>query len=338
MHAITAPNTTAIFSIVVPVYQNEANLGDTVPRLLALEARVAPLRIEIVLVDDGSTDKSRSLLAEAAKEHPDTIRVVYLTRNFGQNAAIQAGLHHATGDCVGIISCDLQEPPEQFIPMIRAWQQGAKFVIGERVHRSEGWVHRQLAGFYWRLLRSYAFADYPAMGFDFCLIDRQVVREVNRINEKNSSTFTLVYWLGYRAHRVPITREERIKGKSQWGFFRKSRFMVDTLIGFTYLPSRIITTAGLVSSAMCVLYLVVMVGQTIFLHRGPVGWATLAGLQLLLGAIILFSLGIVSEYLLRILDEARKRPTYVVESITGSRARSQNTPNEPAGTSECRGS
>jgi glycosyltransferase involved in cell wall biosynthesis len=317
------------FSIVVPVYQNEANLGDTIPRLLALAPGIAPLQLELIFVDDGSTDGSRGLLAAAARAHPGVVRVVYLTRNFGQNAATQAGLHQAQGDCVGVISCDLQEPHEQFIPMIRAWEQGAKFVIGERVQRAETWLHRTSSGCYWYLVRRFAFADYPSMGFDFCLLDRQVVDDVNKINEKNSSIFTLIYWLGYTSYKIPIQRILRINGESQWHFLKKIKFTTDTLIGFTYLPARIITFAGLFSSLLCLGYLALVVALTYFRHRGPVGWATLAGLLLLLGAAILFSLGIISEYLVRILDETRRRPTFVVEQVIESTRAKEPTEIKP---------
>jgi polyisoprenyl-phosphate glycosyltransferase len=303
------------FSIVVPVYQNETNLPDTVPALLSLEQLLPGYQIKLVLVDDGSRDGSQALVLDFASRHPDQICAVLLTRNFGQNAAIQAGLHHAKGDCVGVISCDLQEPHEQFVAMIRAWEQGAKFVLGERIERAENWTHRTISGCYWYLIRRFAFADYPPMGFDFCLLDRQVVKEVNQINEKNSSIFTLIYWLGYAPHRVPIRRVRRLKGQSQWPFWRKIGFTADTLIGFTYLPARLITFAGLLSSLLCLGYLVVVVAQWYFQRRAPAGWVTLVGLQLLLGAMILFSLGILSEYLLRILDETRRRPTFVIERV-----------------------
>lgn len=304
-----------IFSIVVPVYQNERNLPDTVPALLALGEKLPGYRLELVLVDDGSKDRSRERILEAARHHPNHIRAVLLTRNFGQTAATQAGLRHATGDCVGIISCDLQEPHELFVDMVRAWEQEAKFVLGERVDRAESRRHQLVSGLYWHLIRKHAFPDYPPMGYDFCLLDRQVVDDINLINEKNSSIFVLIYWLGYKPHCLPIRRELRTKGQSQWRLWNKIHFTVDTLIGFTYLPARLITFAGLTSAALCLLYFIVVVVQWYWLRAAPPGWATLAGLVLLIGAAVLFSLGIVSEYLLRILHEARKRPPYVVDRV-----------------------
>jgi len=118
-------------------------------------------------------------------------------------------LQHASGDCVGIISADLQEPHEKFIDMVQEWKKGAKFVIGERQTREECWWHRNISGIYWNLVRNFAFSDFPYMGYDFCVLDRQVVDNVTKINEKNSSIFVLIYWFGYRAVRLPITRKLR---------------------------------------------------------------------------------------------------------------------------------
>ena len=129
-------------SIVVPVYQNEANLQETVPKLLSLAARLPGYRLELVFVDDGSRDRSLVILADYAKRHPETIKVVKLSRNFGQTPAIQAGLRHAAGDCVGVISADLQEPWECFADMIKEWEGGAKFVMGERQERDETRRHQ----------------------------------------------------------------------------------------------------------------------------------------------------------------------------------------------------
>lgn len=303
------------FSIIVPVYQNEANLRDTVPALLSLRERLPGYALELVFVDDGSNDRSFQILGEFAARHPGAIRVVRLARNFGQTPAIQAGLRFARGDCVGIISADLQEPHEMFVDMVAAWERGAKFVMGERQVREEGWFHELVSGIYWRLIRGLAFPAFPKLGYDFCLLDRQAVDEINGINEKNSSIFVLIYWLGYAPVRIPINRRLRHKGSSQWRMWAKVNFTVDTLIGFTYLPARAITFMGFATGALCLVYLAYLCVNWLLHDAAPPGWMTVVGLLTLLGAMLLFSLGIVSEYLLRILDEARKRPPFVVEQV-----------------------
>jgi dolichol-phosphate mannosyltransferase len=280
-----------------------------------LEDRLSDYGLELVFVDDGSRDRSLEILTDFAKRHPGTVKVVKLSRNFGQTPAIQAGLRHATGDCVGIISADLQEPWDLFPAMLKEWEGGARFVMGERQAREESPGHQRLSGIYWNLIRRYAFPDFPILGYDFCLLDRQVVDDINNINEKNSSIFVLIYWLGYHPVRLPIVRKLRDKGVSQWRLWNKVSFTVDTLIGFTYLPARFITVMGFAAASLCLIYLAYMTIQWYILRAAPPGWMTVVGLLTLIGAMILFSLGIVSEYLLRILDETRKRPPYVVERV-----------------------
>lgn len=305
------------FSIVVPVYQNESNLPSTVPKLLALAEALPNYHLELVLVEDGSRDQSKKLLEQFAALYPQSVKAVYLTRNFGQTPAIQAGLKHASGDCVGIISCDLQEPHERFVDMLGEWEKGALFVIGERVAREESASHQWVSSFYWRMVRKLAFPDFPRLGYDFCLLDRRAVNDINRINEKNSSIFVLIYWLGYRATRIPITRAVRESGKSQWRIGNKLSFTWDTLIGFTYIPARLISGLGFFLGCLCGLATLVSIYQRFVYNEAPAGWASIFVLVAFIGSVILFSLGILSEYLLRILDEARKRPPYVVERWTG---------------------
>jgi len=311
-----------MFSVVVPVFRNEANLGDTIPRLLALRDQIGDYDLELVFVEDGSDDGSYAILQDFAAKHPKVIRVIKLSRNFGQTPAIQAGLRVAAGELVGIISADLQEPPEAFAAMIRLWEGGAKVVIGERQSRAEGRIHRKVSGVYWSLVRRFAFPDFPPLGYDFCVLDRNVVEEINRINEKNTSIFVLIYWLGYSPARIPITRQIREKGSSQWRLASKLRFTVDTLFGFTYVPARIITFTGMTTAVSCLVYLAYLLANWFLYQAAPPGWMTVAGLLTLLGALLLFSLGIISEYLMRILDEARKRPPYVIEKvISGGKSR-----------------
>ncbi|MBI2959338.1 MAG: glycosyltransferase family 2 protein [Betaproteobacteria bacterium] len=304
-----------LLSVVVPVFRNEANLPETVPRLLALKDQIGDHGLELVFVDDGSDDGSYRILEDFAAAYPRVIRVIKLSRNFGQTPAIQAGLRVASGEVIGIISADLQEPPEAFAAMIRLWEKGAKFVIGERQSRAEGRMHQKLSGIYWNLVRRYAFPDFPRLGYDFCVLDRSVVDEINRINEKNTSIFVLIYWLGYRPARLPISRQNRARGTSQWRLGSKFRFTIDTLFGFTYVPARFITFAGMIAAVFCLAYFAYLLANWFLYRAAPPGWMTVAGLLTLLGALLLFSLGIISEYLMRILDEARKRPPYVIEKV-----------------------
>jgi dolichol-phosphate mannosyltransferase len=183
-----------IFSIVVPVYYNEPNLAETVPHLLLLAESLPDYGLELVFVDDGSGDNSLNILLEFQSQHPEIIKVMKLTHNFGSMAAIQAGFTVASGDCVGMIAADLQDPTELFVEMIRHWEQGNKAVFAVRQDREESALQVLLSNSYYALIRRFAIHDYPNGGFDFFLVDRQVITEVNRIHEKNTNIMTLIYW------------------------------------------------------------------------------------------------------------------------------------------------
>jgi len=297
------------------VFQNAANLPTTIPRLLDLESEIAGIELEIVAVDDGSTDGSWGLLDSAHREHPDRIKVVRLTRNFGQTPAIQAGLRHASGDLAVVISADLQEPPEKIVEMVDRWREGAKFVVAYRGERGESKRHSLIHGLYWKLVRRYGIRDFPASGYDFCLLDRQVINDVNRLDERNTSIFPLIYWLGYTPVMMPIRREARTAGRSQWNLLKKVRLTLDTLIGFTYLPVRAITYSALATGMGAAGYLLFLLVRYI-IFRSPVpGWTSTIAVILTLGSMTLFALGIICEYIWRILDEARARPPFVVDRL-----------------------
>lgn len=304
-----------VFSIVVPVFQNEKNLTQTIYSLTSLESELSEFLIELILVDDGSTDGSYKIMLDLLKGGNINYRLVKLTKNFGQSAAIQAGLNQSSGDCVGIISADLQEPYIKFIDMIHAWKNGSKFVIGERVSRYEGRIHKFFSGIYWYSLKNYAFGDFPRMGYDFCLLDRRLVDEINLIKEKDTSIFALIYWLGYKPARVPIYRSSRELGKSQWTFLKKISFTLTTLVSFTLLPLRLVEFFSLFSSLLSVFYLCYLIALWVRTSSLPPGWMTVIGFLILFGSLTLFSLAVMCEYLLKIMRDGGGRPLYIVEEV-----------------------
>lgn len=310
-----------ILTILVPVYQNELNLRQTVNSLREASQSFAGVDSHILFVDDGSTDRSSDLLDDFQKEDPNFVSVIHLSRNFGQTPAIQVGLKYATGDCVGIMSADLQEDPQHFKTMIDFWLRGEPFVIGERAIRNERRVHQFISNIYWKLVKRFAFPHFPENGYDYCLIDRKIVDLVNETGEKNTSIFVLLYWFGFVPKRVPIERRTRELGASQWNLKKKIIFTLDTLIGFTLIPARTITFCGFSFAIFCLLYLVGLLIQWFTVGRAPEGWMTVVSLILLASSSILFSLGIIAEYLLRILAESKNRPLSVVRSTKGNHVR-----------------
>lgn len=304
-----------LFSIVVPVYQNEANLDDTIPRLLSLQGKLPNYDLELIFVDDGSTDHSYKILVKYYETNKEQIKIVKLTKNFGQIAAIQAGLKVASCDCAGIISADLQDPPELFLEMIKKWESGTSLVIAEREKREENIIQTFISNLYWKMVRKYAVQDYPLGGFDFCLLDRKIILDVNKINEKNTHILVLIFSLGYPYEIIYYTRKKRINGKSQWSLSKKIKLFIDTFVAFSYLPIRGISYLGLSISIISFFYAFSM-GINKFIYGNIYeGWTTIVVLLSSFGGLILLTLGIIGEYLWRILDEVRKRPNYVIEKI-----------------------
>jgi len=300
-------------SIVVPVYFNEPNLQETIPRLRALSGLMPDYDVELVCVDDGSKDRSLELLMEFQRESPDSMTVVKLTRNFGTMAALQAGLMHTTGDCVGMIAADLQDPPELFVDMVRHWEQGNKVVLAVRADRDEPATQKWFSGMYYKLLRRFALPDYPPGGFDFFLIDRQVVADLIRIEEKNTNLMSLIFWLGFAPVMLPYVRSRRTKGKSRWTLAKKVKLFVDSFIAFSYAPVRLLTVIGLATALSAFAY-AAYTFLSWSLHGIPVrGYAPIVILVALTSGIQMSMLGVLGEYLWRVLDESRGRPQFVID-------------------------
>lgn len=300
------------FSIVVPVYFNELNIPHTIPRLQSLERIIPDCEFEFIFVDDGSKDKSLSLLLEA-REEDSRIKVIKLSKNFGSMSAIEAGLKYSTGDCVGIIAADLQDPPELFKDMIEQWRVGKKVVLGTRSDREESFSQKLFSNTYYALLRRFALKGYPEGGFDFLLIDRQVVKEVLDIHEKNTNIMSLIYWLGHDRAVIPYVRQERKLGKSKWTLAKKVKLFVDSFVSFSYAPIRFMSFIGLLTAVLSILYGGFVIISTLFGIIDLQGWTTIIALITFLLGIIMVMLGIIGEYLWRILDESRERPSYVVD-------------------------
>ncbi len=303
------------FSIVVPIYFNELNIPDTLPRLLALAPQLPGYKLELVFVDDGSKDGSLAALRQAQREHPDTITVVKLTRNFGSMAAIQAGLTVATGDCVGMVTADLQDPPELFLEMLQHWERGCKAVFAVRAERQDSASQRLFAGAYYSLMRRFALPDYPEGGFDFFLIDRQVVGEINRTHEKNTNLMSLIFWMGFSPVMIPYVRQARTKGKSRWTFAKKVKLFIDSFVAFSYAPIRFLSSVGLVVAASAFAYAGWVFYWWLF-HDIPVkGYAPIIIMLALTAGVQMTMLGVLGEYLWRTLDETRGRPSFVIDDV-----------------------
>jgi polyisoprenyl-phosphate glycosyltransferase len=303
-------------SVVVPVYHNAASLPDLLARLAALASRHTGDLFEFVCVDDGSRDDSFAVLKRLQAAEP-RLRVVKLSRNFGSNAALLAGLSHAKGDVIATISADLQDPPETLDPMLARWRDGKKVVLAAREGRDDPPATAFLANLFYRLFRRYAISTMPREGFDFFVIDRQVRDLLLQIQESNAYLMGLVLWLGFDPAVVSFRRERRAAayGRSMWSFSRKLKYFIDSFVAFSYAPIRAASLLGITVSVAGLLYALFIVAAHFAFDLKVQGWASLMFVLLIVSGAQLLVMGIIGEYLWRNLDETRRRPRFIVEAV-----------------------
>jgi glycosyltransferase involved in cell wall biosynthesis len=315
----------ALVSLVVPVYHNAASLPELLARFRALADRNPGDRFEFVFVDDGSRDESFAVLTGLAAAELRA-RVVKLSRNFGSNPALLAGLDHAHGDVVAAIAADLQDPPELIHDMLAHWCAGRKVVLAARASRDDPGPSALLADAFYRLFRTFAIPAMPQRGFDFFLLDRQVCDLVRGVREANVYLMGLILCFGFDPLVLPYHRRAREKrfGRSMWTLPRKLKYFADSFVAFSYTPIRAASLAGFALSAVGAVYAAVVVLNWLIAGRPVAGWASLMVVLLVVSGLQLLMMGILGEYLWRTLDETRRRPRFVVERvIEGGEALSQ---------------
>ncbi|MGE3911815.1 MAG: glycosyltransferase family 2 protein [Chloroflexota bacterium] len=300
-----------LVSVVVPVYFSSATLPALLTRLRAVADRLPGVQFEYVMVDDGSGDHSYAVLKSEAAADPQ-VRALRLSRNFGSNAAILAGLAHAQGDCCVVIAADLQDPPELIPELVRAWQDGADVVLAARRTRDDPFVSRTFALIFNRLFRRLVFPDFPPNGFDFMAVSRRVARQIVVMNERNSYIFGQIMWVGYERKVVYYDRAAREEGESRWTIAKKIKYFIDAFTAFSYLPVRAATLLGTLLAFLGFVWAgVVLVARLL-------GWIPEAGFAAVMVALLVLSgtqlivSGLIGEYLWRVLEESRNRPPYLV--------------------------
>lgn len=311
--------TRELVSVVVPVYFNAESLPRLAARLrtVADAADAADHDLEVVFVDDGSRDGSWDRIVEITRAWP-AARGVRLTRNFGSQMAIVAGLAEARGAAAAVLSADLQEPPELLPEMVAAWRRGATAVLAVRRSRPEGWTARAASGLYYRSLQRLAFAEMPAGGFDCFLIGRPAIDFLVAGGETNTSLPGLLLWAGFPVALVPYDRVAREEGESRWTFGKKLKFFVDSVVAFSFAPLRWMSLAGAVLALLAFAYAAFLVAYKL-IHDQPIhGWTSLMVALTFFSGVQLLSLGVLGEYLWRTLDAARARERFLIRERTGN--------------------
>lgn len=303
-------------SVIVPVYFNESSLQELHQRLSSAIAEAGlESDAELIFVDDGSADASRETLRAIANSDP-RVKCLFLSRNFGSFTAIRAGLSHSSGRCALIISADLQDPPELLTEMLQRWREGMHTVMATRDSREDPLLERALASMAYRLLRATALPSLPEGGFDFVLIDRKVIDSVNQISEHNTTLMGLIAWMGFTQSSIPYHRGSRSGGKSRWTFWKRFKYLLDSLLAFSYVPIRLVSGAGAILALGGFLYAFALIVLKMTQGIDTPGWTALMVAVLILSGFQLFALGFIGEYLWRALAESRRRPLFfVAESI-----------------------
>ena len=303
-------------SVIVPCYFNEDNIPVTVRELVANESNFPPgVDFEYVFVNDGSGDDTLGALQRAQAQYPGRVRIVDLSANVGSYNAIVAGMAHATGDCLAVITADMQDPPELMVQMYDHWLKGFKLVIGNRQDREETGLSQVLAKTFHWLMKRLALRNIPDGGFDFVFFDKQVSTEVLKLHERNSNVFYLMVWLGFAYVNIPYVRRKREIGKSRWTLSKKVKLLIDSLLAFSFVPIRAISVTGLSLGLVALLYGLYIIALKLFSPAEPAGWTTLMVVLLFVSAFQMVALGVIGEYVWRGLDAARARPLYVVKDV-----------------------
>jgi polyisoprenyl-phosphate glycosyltransferase len=306
-------STDSTVSIVVPVFNNAGSLEILFTQMLDFETQLAAtdLRLELIFVDDGSSDGSYAKLLEIKERRPET-KLIKLTRNFGAVRAARAGLRHAEGDAVTLLAADLQDSLEKLAEMVERWRAGAKFVICVRSERHDPLLSRAFAALYYRILKRLVMRDYPKSGFDLMLLDKAMLPYLLRGGPLVAPQLT-AYWLGFAPTVISAERPARPHGRSSWTFSKRLKLFVDTITSFSVAPIRFLSAIGLITALISLAY-----GGYIFISAllgnfEVPGFATLAVLISFFSGLILLMLGIIGEYLWRIFAALDDRPESVIE-------------------------
>ncbi|MHB1223007.1 MAG: glycosyltransferase family 2 protein [Gemmatimonadaceae bacterium] len=306
-----------LLSVVVPCFNEDAVIEETHRELTSTLSVLDDLDYEIVYVDDGSQDRTPEIL-ESLQQADPCVRVICLSRNFGHQVAVTAGLEHADGDAVVVIDADLQDPPEIIPRMVARWREGYDVAYGERVSRDgETRFKVATASAFYRVLNHLTETRIPLDAGDFRLIDRRVVEALRAMPECDRFIRGLVSWAGFRQVAVPYDRAPRFAGQSKYPLMKMLRFAFDGLTSFSVAPLHAVAAGGVIASALALAALLYVLAMRLFTSQDVSGGTVLLIGLLFIGGIQLVALGIVGEYVGRVYGQAKRRPLYFVRDRIG---------------------
>lgn len=318
-------------SLVIPCYNEEEVLGETIKRLKSLCESLQDLNVELIFVDDGSKDRTRELLKNFA-EQDNRVRVIGFARNFGHQIAVTAGIDAANGDAVVLIDADLQDPPEVVREMIEKWREGFDVVYGTRTERpGESPFKLATARGFYRLLNKLSDVPIPLDTGDFRLMSRPVVETLKAMPERDRFVRGMVSWVGFKQISLPYKRSERFAGVSKYPLRKMLRFATDGILSFSTKPLQLSVGLGMACAAFSLAGIVYALFLRIFTDIWVEGWTALMIAILFIGGVQLISVGILGEYVGRIYNEIKGRPLYVVSEYIGFANEAPSMSRSPAG-------
>lgn len=302
-------------SIIIPVYYNEDNL---LPLYTDIKTEVIDHIIdkydyEIIMIDDGSKDDSYRVMENLAKLDKN-IKIYKLSRNFGEHAALLAGLNMSSGDVAIRKAADLQEPSSMILEMLAEYEKGNSVVLAIRTDRNESFSQKFFSNLYAYLMKKFALSNYPKGGFDSFLIHREVIDVLVKMNENNTSLMAQILWCGFKTGKVEYVRKQREIGTSKWTFSKKIKLVLDSLLGFSFFPIRCIMAMGIISFITSIVWSLILIIQKIFNITTVEGYTTIIILIIMTFSIVMLSLGILGEYMWRMFDASRNRPAFIFET------------------------
>jgi len=299
-----------MISIVVPAYNESGNITAITEKIREQLANSTPY--EILFVDDGSEDSTLSEIKEIAHVHNE-IKYISFSRNFGHQIALKAGLDHARGDCVITMDADLQHPPELLLQLIDKWREGYEVVYTIRTNNEEmGIIKRLTSKCFYKIINKMSDVEITEGGADFRLLDKKVVEELRRINERCIFIRGLVPWMGFRQTAIHYNVQPRFAGESKYSIKRMISFAVQGIISFSILPLRFSAIIGCIISALSFLYALYILYARLFTDRAVTGWTSLMISLLFLSGIQLCCLGLMGEYMGKMFLETKARPLYII--------------------------
>jgi polyisoprenyl-phosphate glycosyltransferase len=317
----------ALISIVIPAFNEQDVLEAFHERLISV-LKTMDITAEIVYVNDGSTDGTLEILRKIREQDP-RVAIVDLSRNFGKEIALTAGLDHAQGDAVVVIDADLQDPPELIPELVRQWREGYDVVYPQRVARDgETAIKKITAHLFYRLIRSVSRIDIPPDTGDFRLLSRRAVAALSKLREHHRFMKGLFAWIGFAQKAVPYRRDPRLAGQSKWNYWRLWTLAVEGFTSFSIAPLKVATYIGLMTATGAFLYAIVIVYKTLVYGEAVRGYPSLMVAVLFLGGVQLVAIGVLGEYLGRMFNETKNRPLYLLKSYKPSTREAASTAKE----------